>query len=373
MIIDLHVPTKVHFGRGRLAELGALTASFGRDALLVCGRTAVRKHGILAAALASLAEAGVRVSVFDEVSPDPRAGEVDAAVVLAQARGCDVVIGIGGGSAIDAAKAAALGLRHGPCGPLVGRTLDPLTDPVPVIAVPTTAGSGAEVTKGAIITDTARHLKSGIRGEDLFPRIALIDPELLRTVPAAVAAESGFDALAHAVEGYVARRANAVTRRYSEWALDILGRRLPRIVAGDDRAEVRDELALAALLGGFNVANASTCLPHRVQQAMGSVPRIRISHGRGLATVYPAWLRLAHPHAAGAFDRVGTLLGSDDVGLALDRIMGGIGVRTGLSGHGFTTADLETVTGAVTGNTSNDPIPSLDASTVDKILLDSLV
>ncbi|MEU1671173.1 iron-containing alcohol dehydrogenase [Streptomyces roseifaciens] len=372
MIIDLSTPTTVRFGRGRLAELGAVTAERGRDALLVCGRTSARRHGHLDAALSSLADAGVRVTVFDDVSPDPRAHEIDAAVAQAQAAGCDVVIGLGGGSALDAAKAVAVSLRHGPCGPLVGRTLERIADPVPVIAVPTTAGSGAEVTKGAIVTDTDRSLKAGIRGDDLFPAVALIDPALLRSVPARVAAESGFDALAHAVEGYVARRANAITRHHAEWALGLLGHRLPQAVAGDLSDEVLDDMALAALLGGLNVANASTCLPHRVQQAMGAVPRVRISHGRGLAAVYPAWLELTYAHAPGSFDRIGELLGGPDVGLALGRIMEDTGVREGLGAHGFAPGDLETVAGSVVGNTANDPNPSVDDTTVKAILEHSM-
>ena len=180
MIINLDLPTRVVFGRGRLAELGRHTHPLGTSALLVCGRGAVHRHGILDAARKSLAEAGVTVTVFDGVRPEPTTAEADAAVAVAERAGCDVIVGIGGGSAIDTAKAVAAGLRLGPVGPLVGRTLEPFADPVPVVAVPTTAGSGAEVTRGAILTDPARGLKSGIRGDALFPRVALIDPLLAR-------------------------------------------------------------------------------------------------------------------------------------------------------------------------------------------------
>ena len=371
MIIDLHVPTRVLFGRGRLAELGRSSAQLGGTALVVCGRMAARATGLLAAATASLAEAGTKVVVFDRISPDPRSTDVDNAVAVALLEGCDVVVGLGGGSAIDAAKAVAIGMRHGPVGPLVGQTLTD-GETVPVVAVPTTAGSGAEVTKAAIITDTTRNLKSGIRGEMIFPHTAIIDPQVLTTVPPEVAAETGFDAFCHAVEGYVARRANPVTRLYSVHALELLADRLPKVVAGDTGVGILDDLALAALLGGLNVANASTCLPHRMQQAMGSVPAVSISHGRGLAVVYPEWISRAYPFARERFDTIASVLGSTDVQLALSRLTATIGVRTRLRDVGYCDADVDVLVGGITGTTENDPIPEIDAELIRAIYQGSM-
>jgi alcohol dehydrogenase class IV len=370
MIIDLHVPTRVVFGRGRLAELGERTARLGGTALVVCGRTAARTTGLLDAATTVLAEAGVTTVVFDQVSPDPQSTQVDDAVAVAQRERCDVVIGLGGGSAIDAAKATAVGMRHGPVGPLIGTTVSG-SDAVPVVAVPTTAGSGAEVTKGAIVTDTTRNLKSGIRGDILFPHTAIIDPRVLVTVPPEVAAETGFDAVCHAVEGYVARRSSVITRLYSVHALELLAAQLPRIVAGDTSEGVLDDLALAALLGGLNVANASSCLPHRLQQAMGSVPAVRVSHGRGLAAVYPEWTRRAYPFAREGFDAIASTLGSSDVHAALSGLMATIGVRAGLKDVGFTETDVDDLVGGVTGNTENDPMPGIDDELIRDIYLAS--
>lgn len=377
MIIDLHVPTTVVFGAGRLAELGGHAARYGGRVLLVCGRSAARRHGLLAAASAELERAGLVVTVSDNISAEPLASEVDAAVGAAARARCDVVVALGGGSAIDAGKAVAVGMRAGPVGPLVGTTL-PATgnaatgNAVPVIAVPTIAGSGAEVTKGAIITDDARSLKSGIRGEDLFPRVAIIDPDLTGTVPAAVAVASGFDALTHAVEGYVARKANPVTRSLAEQALEVLGRSLPRLAAGANDAVLREDLALASLLGGINVANASTCLPHRLQQAMGSVPRVPISHGRGLAAVYPAWLRRAEPHAEAAFTTVAQVLGAESAVTAVTGLLGTTAVGASLRSHGFRPGDVDTLVGGVTGNTGNDPIPGIDDDLIRSLFEESL-
>ncbi|PKW16308.1 iron-containing alcohol dehydrogenase [Saccharopolyspora spinosa] len=367
MIIDFSIPTRVVFGRGRLAELGRETRALGASALLVCGRNAMRSNGILAAALSVLGQAGVRAEVFDQVSPDPRSVEVDAAVRMAVQSSCDVIVGLGGGSALDAAKATAIGMRHGESGPLVGRTLPATEDAVPVVAVPTTAGSGAEVTKGAIITDTERGLKSGIRGEDLFPRVAVVDPDLLRSVPGGLAAETGFDALAHAVEGYVARRANRLTRLFALEALDILGGCLTRVVAGETGAELHERMALAALLGGLNVATASTCLPHRMQQSMGSVPAVAISHGRGLATIYPTWLAHAYSHATAEFDTIGRLLGDDDVHTAVSRLLSELGLPRRLSEGGFGPQHIDRLLAGVTGNVDNDPVPGINGELIREL------
>ena len=372
MQLDLHIPTRVVFGRGRLGELGELVRPLGGHALIVSGRIAMRRSGTLDFCIKTLESAGLAVSVFDGISPEPLAAEVDQAVELARSAGCDVIVGLGGGSAIDAAKAAAVGLALGPIGPLVGATIPPGTDTVPVVAVPTTAGSGAEVTKGAIITDAERNLKSGIRGEVLFPTLALIDPDLLLTVPSSVAAAAGFDAFAHAVEGYVARRANRFTRELALEAVEIIGRTLPEVTAGRADPAAREDLAYAALLGGMNVAVASTCLPHRLQQAMGAVPRVSISHGRGLAAVYPAWLETAVPHAEQRFATVSAPLGPEAPAVSIGRFMAEIGAAGSMAAHGFTTADLPVLSAAVTGNTENDPVPAISADIVRSVYERSL-
>ncbi|SDK21120.1 alcohol dehydrogenase [Actinopolyspora mzabensis] len=373
MKLDHFTPTRVVFGAGRLREVGQLTREHGSRALIVCGRRAARQHGMLHVVRSSLGEAGLAVTVFDEVSPDPRADEVDQAVAVAHREGCDVLVGLGGGSAIDAAKAAAVGFVHGPAGALLGTTVAATDDLLPVVAVPTTAGSGAEVTKGAIITDTDRGLKTGIRGEALFPAAALIDPDLLRSVPHQVLVETGFDAFAHAVESYLARRSNPLSDLLAERCLELISGSLPRLVRGERDAELRETMALAALFGGLNVATASTCLPHRLQQAMGAIPKAAVSHGRGLALVYPAWLRHAYPHASRRMDNIAELLGRGGEGPdAIVEMLDRIGLRARLTTAGVSEDDLPILVGSVTGNTDNDPIPGVTGDLIGRIYEESL-
>jgi alcohol dehydrogenase class IV len=364
-------PTRIVFGAGSLDQVGEWGRQFGDHALIICGRNAMRTHGILDRVTVLLEERGLAVSVYDGVSPDPKSDEVDAALALARRRSCNVLVGLGGGSALDAAKATSVALECDSVGEIVGRTLPPAMSSLPVVAIPTTAGSGAEVTRGAIITDVGRSFKSGIRGDDVFPKIAIIDPELTATMPPPVAAETGFDALAHAIETYVARKANPLTEAMSEKAAHMLGTDLTTLVSGSADAELRARLSYAALLGGLTVASASTCLPHRLQQAMGAVRHLPLSHGRGLAAVYPAWLKRALPCAQAKFDQLGRLLGDTDVHTAVEVVLAQLELSTGLTELGFSDADLDTCMAAISGNVDNDPIEGINESLMRAIYEDS--
>ncbi|GAV43009.1 iron-containing alcohol dehydrogenase [Streptomyces acidiscabies] len=353
MHFDLDLPTRIVFGAGTLDRLGPLTRELGERPLLVTGRSAGRKYGYLERALASLGGA----VHFDGVSPNPTCVEVEQAAEVARKHGCDVVVGLGGGSPLDAAKAVAAVLGTGrPATELIGSTLSPADPVVPIVAVPTTAGSGSEVTKGAIVTDTVRRFRSGIRGDALTPRIAVIDPELTATVPRHVRTETAFDAFAHAVEGFVARRSDPLSQALAVQALELITEH-----TDDDSRAGREALSLAALLGGINVARASTCLPHRLQQAMGALPDLGISHGRGLAVVYPAWLRHTEHHAPDDFGRLARLLGTSSVGEAVGAFLERTSLASRLRDHGVSRGDLGALLDGVTGNLDNDPRPDVDA------------
>ena len=358
MHFDLDIPTRIVFGAGTLDRVGPLTRELGERPLLVTGRSAGRRFGYLERALASLGGA----VHFDGVSPNPACAEVDEAARVARDHGCDVVVGLGGGSPLDAAKAVAAVLGTGrPATELIGTTLSPTDPVVPIVAVPTTAGSGSEVTKGAIVTDTVRRFRSGVRGDALTPRIAVIDPDLTSTVPHHVRTETAFDAFAHAVEGFVARRSDPLSQALAVQALGLITEHADALAKREDSPRAREALALAALLGGINVARASTCLPHRLQQAMGALPGLGISHGRGLAVVYPAWLRHTERHAPDDFGRLSQALGTSSVGEAVGEFLDRAGLASRLRDHGVARADLGLLLEGVSGNLDNDPRPGVDA------------
>ncbi|MFJ4617372.1 iron-containing alcohol dehydrogenase [Streptomyces sp. NPDC088812] len=371
-MFDFHVPTRIVFGRGCLDALGTHTRVWGDRALIVCGRSAMRSSGVLPRTHAILSAAGVKADVCDRISANPRSDEVDAAIQQARRFDAQAVIGLGGGSALDAAKAVAVGMGHESVAGLVGRTLEPSPASLPVIAVPTTAGSGAEVTKGAIVTDVVRDFKSGIRGDDLFPKVALVDPSLTDTLPRRVALDSGFDAMAHAIEGFLARRSGEMNKALSEQAAQLLAPALRRLAAGDTGTEVRDRMAFGALLGGINVATASTCLPHRMQQAIGTAERVGPSHGRGLAMLYPAWLESVEHVASDEATALARFLGATDLRHALQSLLQDIGLTQRLSDYGYVARDVHDFVERISGNLDNDPYPDPGHSVIETIYLRSL-
>ena len=366
MNFNFFVPTRIVFGSGKLTETGKFARAFSSTAVVVCGSSAL-SLGYVDRVRASLADAGVSCHVVGGIPSGPKSSDVDRIVDIARQAGAGVLVGIGGGSILDAAKAAGAAMAHASAGPLVGRTLEPNAHDLPVIAVPTTAGTGAEVTKGAIVFDETRRLKSGIRGESVFPKVAIVDPDLLQTMPRDVMAETVFDAITHAVESYVCRQATPISMALSEKALALLS---DCIAKGLDLSvsDIRTRLALGALIGGLNVGTVSSCLPHRIQQAMGSIRSPCYSHARGLALVYRAWLSAAYPFASDRFNRIGEIFGVRDAYTAIEAILEKLGITSRLGEAGFTAQHFQQILVNITGNIENDPIDSIDSGKIAQIL-----
>lgn len=365
--------TRILFGAGRLGEVAGVVAGLGSRPLLVYGSGSARNSGVLHRLTAQLRRADLDVAQFGGVRANPGSDQVDAAVEVIGQRRSDVLVALGGGSVIDVAKAAAVGVVHGPTGPLVGLTLPPDSRALPVVAVPTTAGSGAEVTRGATIFDVERRIRAGIRGDDLFPKVAVVDPELTRGLPRQVGIESGFDALAHAVEGYLATAASPLSEGWATAAVELVAAHLPAVAADCRTAPVREAMCLAALLGGLNVATAGTCLPHRLQQAMASVFAVQPSHGAGLAAVYPAWLRCVESVVPDRCGRLALLLG-DGPGLAgsMTRLLHRVGLPVNLTELGATATQARALATAVTGRLDNDPLVALGSADLGEICASAL-
>lgn len=373
MFFEHFSPTKIIFGRGRLKELGCITQKLGSKALLICGLSAVREGGALKTVVELLKASSIEVAIYDQVVPNPTSARVEEAIILAKHHNSQFVIGLGGGSVIDLAKAVALGI----CLPaqsidgLIGKTLSSSFCAMPLIAIPTLFGSGSEVTKSAIIKDSNRRFKSGIRGEVLFPKIAFIDPELTSSASLQLVKESVFDALAHVIETFVSRKSNPFSQMISEKVLEWIGELLPKLVINERTPSMDDTLGLVSILGGVNVAACGTCFPHRLEQAMASLYETPISHGQGLAIVYRSWLLHAYPYAKDRFDRISTFLGSRDIHQAIDNIIEQFSLNVTLKDIGFTQKDIPEIIQKVSGATENDPIEGVHSEYLEKILIQS--
>ncbi len=267
---------RIIFGTGALREAGALAAALGRRALVVRGRNPER----LAPLLETLRAAGVAVVTF-AVAGEPTVEAATAGAALARAEGCDLVVALGGGSALDAGKAIAA-LTTNPGDPLdylevVGRGQPLVAAPLPCIAIPTTAGTGSEVTRNAVLGVPAERVKVSLRSPLMLPRVALVDPELTYDLPAAVTASTGMDALTQCLEPFVSPAATPLTDGPCREGLRRAGRSLRRACHDGSDREAREDMALASLCGGLALANARLGAVHGFAAPLGGM--YAVPHG----------------------------------------------------------------------------------------------
>lgn len=269
------LPTEVRFGAGEFNRFGEWAAPYGRRPLVVTGRRSARRTGLLDRTLAQFPDA----VVFDEVDENPATDVCEAGAEVCREKDCDFVIGLGGGSPMDAAKAIAVLARNpGPCRRYYGA--DKFAEPnLPILVAPTTAGTGSEVTPYAVITDTETGMKRTISGRTLFPALALLDPELTVTMPRSVTVNTGLDALSQAMEGMVSRSSTPVGDVLALEACRIIREWLPRAVRRGDDLEARSRMLHAAMLAGAVIAQSGTTLVH----GMGYYYTLEYGVAHGLA------------------------------------------------------------------------------------------
>ncbi|WP_414664071.1 iron-containing alcohol dehydrogenase [Horticoccus sp. 23ND18S-11] len=270
MRFEFATATRIIFGADTLREVGPLTRELGRHALVVTGRDPARAQPLLA---------GLRAATLDVttvgIAHEPTTTDITQAVALARAAGCDVVVGFGGGAAIDAAKAISALLTN------PGELLDylevigrarPLARPAaPCIAIPTTAGTGAEVTRNAVLASPEHRVKVSLRSVHLLPRVALIDPTLTYSLPRNVTAYTGLDALTQLIEPYVSSRAHPLTDALCLEGIRRVVRSLRRACDHGDEAAAREDMALASLYGGIALANAGLGAVHGFAGPIGGM------------------------------------------------------------------------------------------------------
>jgi len=275
---------RIVFGAGASAELPAIAASFGRRALIVTGGSAGRH-----AALIEKIRAAVDAAEVFTVSGEPTVDLAELGATRARALGCDVVIALGGGSAIDAGKAiAALAANPGPALDyleVVGRGLALPHGSLPFIAVPTTAGTGAEVTRNAVLAVPAARVKVSLRSPSMLPRLALVDPALAIDLPAATTAATGMDALTQLIEPFLSSRATPFVDALCRDGIPRVARALPRAVAEPHDLQARSDLALGALYSGMALANAGLGAAHGFAAPIGG--QFPAPHGAVCAALLP--------------------------------------------------------------------------------------
>jgi len=288
MFFEIATPTRIIFGSGAIQELIPESAVFGRRPLLVCGQTPQR----CAYVSRLLEEAGHHVTVFPS-EPEPTVKLVLDGVDRARNRECDFIIGIGGGSVVDTGKAISALLTN-PRDPfdyleVIGEGRPLTQSAAPYIAVPTTAGTGAEVTQNAVLSSPDHRVKVSLRSQRMLPRVAIVDPDLTHSAPPSLTASTGLDALTQVIEAYVSRKANLYTDALCREGVRRAARSLRRVFeAGDDKT-AREDMALTSLFSGLALANAGLGAVHGLAGPLGGI--LSAPHGALCAGLLPHVMR----------------------------------------------------------------------------------
>jgi alcohol dehydrogenase class IV len=296
---DFVAPRQIVFGWGRRREAGTVARGLGRCALVVCGARSLADRGVLAELFDNLRAAGVAAQLLATIEHEPEVADVDRAAADARAAGLgggEFLLGIGGGAAMDLAKAAAAMAVNDESPTVrdylenVGRGLQIRRPPLPVMAMPTTAGTGCEATRNAVISCYDPPFKKSLRDGRIMPQAALVDPELCVSVPASVTAASGMDAITQLIESYISCKAQPIPQALAVQGLRLAVPAIAEAVAEPGSRPAREAMSHAALLSGMALANAGLGFAHGVAPALGI--HCRVPHGLACAVMLPAALRV---------------------------------------------------------------------------------
>lgn len=310
-----NVPSTVIAGAGALRELAPQLSRRGLSRVLLVTDSYMVSSGLAARVASDLAATGIAVETFAEVQPDPSEENVLAGFARLQASGAQAVVALGGGSPIDCAKViAVLPTNPGPMSRFMGRHQVPVAG-LPLFAIPTTAGTGSEVTKVAVITDTRRDVKMMMLDVHLMPAVALVDFELTLTMPAALTAAVGIDTLTHGIEAYVSRLATPLTDPLALSCIRLCGEHLEAAWREPGNRVAREGMMLAATHGGMAFSNSSVALVHGMSRPIGAL--FHVPHGISNAMLLPAVTRFSVPGAVARYATVARALrwsrsGEDD-------------------------------------------------------------
>ena len=364
---NINLKTKIYFGTDIVKK--ALDAEqeniYGTVLIVTTGKSLIR-HGYVDN-LRDILKNNPNINkvlIYDNISGNPKLSQVKEAVQMGKQSDVKIVIGFGGGSAIDAAKAVAVGIgTKNDIEDYLFKGRVPEKQTLPIIAIPTTSGTGSELSKGAIITSDKEKIKTGIRGENIIPQIAIVDALYTLTVPVKISMETGFDVLAHAIESYVSVKSNIFSEMLSEKAIKIVGKYLSIIKENPDNIYARKQLSYASMIMGINLANVGTCLPHRMQYPIGGITDT--SHAAGLAALYPSWVY--HEYSVNdekinnIFEYMGlkSVRSAEEAKKQIKDYLQSIDLNYNLTQMKINHSDVEMLCDKVTGNTKNDKLSDI--------------
>ncbi len=301
---------RLFVGPGSVERLAPHIASFELGRLMLVTDSGITDLGLHDSCRARLGELGTDVVVYDGVSPNPTERQIEDGIALARREGCQGVLGFGGGSPIDAAKVIAAGVTNDKPVARMEGTFKVRKKPLPVFAVPTTAGTGAEVTFAAVVTDQAERRKYPIADPKLVPLAAALDPELMVGLPPQITAHTGMDALTHAVESYLSTRADQDSERAGKATVRLVFDHLVNAYEEGSDLEAREGMALAAYEGGVAFASVGVGYVHAIAHKIGGL--YHVPHGLANAVVLPHVLEYSKDACASRLADLARVAGLDD-------------------------------------------------------------
>lgn len=362
MDFSYHMPADLRFGRGLADKIGDICKEIGGEkVLVVTGTGSTKRSGLLDRVLDSLKAAGLGAAVFDKVTQNPLTTTVYEGVELAKAEGCGVILGVGGGSIMDAAKAIAF------CTVNAGDVSDYIfgkkqgAGALPIVLLPTTCGTGSEGNQIAVLTNPETKDKKALYTMQVMPRVSVIDPDVMTTMPKSVLSSVGFDAFTHSLEAYTSKKANPITDAQALLGMQLLADDLPKLVSGEGGAAEWEAVSLAATLGGMVIGAAGVSAAHGMEHPASGLKNI--VHGRGLAALTPPIVERLASADPEKFARVSVLLGgsgADDCAESIRRFLKAIDLSVKLSDLGITAEDVPWMTENCMkisiGNLKNAPV-----------------
>lgn len=363
-ITIFRTPTELVMGTGSVKQIGKKARALGATKILIVTDKVLNQNGLVNQVIAPLEKADFTVTVIDEVIPEPPFENLEAMAEKIIGQGYDLFVGLGGGSVMDATKVLAILMTNDvdDIRELVG--IDKVAHKgIPFILVPTTSGTGSEVTWNAIFTDTEDHVKKGIVSPYLLPDVAIVDAELTLGVPPAITAATGMDALVHAVESYTAMRANELTDGIALQAIKLITRSIRKAVYNGGDLSAREDMAMGSLLAGISLGNAGVGAVHALAYPLGG--KFKVPHGVANSLLLPYVMKYNVISNLEKFAEVAKVLGENVDGLslreaadravyALNQMSRDVGIPASIKDVGVTEEDI--------------PALAEEASKIDRLL-----
>lgn len=310
MAFEFAIPNKIFMGAGALEQSKAVLGTLGTHALIVTGKT-VTRSGLVDRLTAVLDEIGVKWTIFNDITGEPTDTMIEAGIEAYRNNGCDFGIGIGGGSPLDSVKAIlAMTVEKGKIADCSGKALNGKYPPI--VAIPTTAGTGSETTKFTVVTDTKSNIKMLLKG-NILPDVAIVDPAFTLSMPKSITAATGMDAFTHAVEAYTSKKASPLTDVLAISAVKRIFKYLPIAYRDGTDERAREEMSIAAFEAGVCINNSTVTLVHGMSRPIGAL--FHVPHGISNAMLIKECLSYVISGAPERFAELATAMGAADEGM----------------------------------------------------------